>query len=1388
VTYFGETPTTDGDYTVVRFLQAGEFVTPYGVSEGEVLIVGGGGGGSCGGGGGGGVLTGTEWVSGTMPVTVGDGGPAGGSYVPGTIGGLSEFGSLVARGGGYGGNYGASGGNGASGGGQGGTGGGGDHGLATGSPLQGYDGGCPDYSAPYPGGGGGGAGGAAEHKAAATYGGAGGIGVESDISGATVGYGGGGGGGTFQGTDVAKVGTASHGGGAGAIAGYAGVPGTANTGGGGGGGGDGYGGGAGGSGIVVIRYLTLRIGAVSTAPVAIVSGSGTILTHSAVSTAPVAIVSGSGTIVDSFPEITIDGEYTVWEFATPGNGRFVVPPAPDGHLTAEVLIVAGGGGGGTAVSGGGAGGGAGGYLAYSSVDIYANTDILIGRGGAAQENGLNSSFADLVAIGGGAGSHSYDTGVGQYGGSGGGTEGSAFGGAGGLGEPGQGYDGGGGSDYSAHYPARGGGGGGAGGVGQHGSGTHESDTTTHAEGGVGVANDITGSSVTYAHGGQGAPFLAGDGADGVNPGDGGDGTWGGTPGSGASGIVVIRFLTPTIYGSLTTAASQVSGAVLVHNIYGAYGRLDVAAAKFDPAGAGGGNWSSVEGKLIAPSAIVHGWGSEPVYVDYGAMRSGRTNVAGLGAIVPYTGEQLGHGKSTIEAARIYGVGNCNLDGVLPPPDVPPVPIITWPPLPRTTLLEKGLHTLIGKIAVSIGGVNYTPYAENLECDSNVSGGYGTCTMLLRPPTPVPNFDDEVLVTCDTGEIWRGKVVNTPGITYTGEFARFQVVAEGPAKEHGRREDFSWTGSDSNVGSWKQLDCQNWNSPAGSKGFQISADTANGLRFQSADLEIGARPSHYFTPSEAAVHYDYYGNHPSDIPALSHLEGQTAWQGDCPAPEILWSAHYYQIGDGLSKEKATGLTAKARYDFRTPIIDALTIANLDAGTRKVLEDWPLDWAWADYEQINVWTDFYKMPTPGSLWAGLYVCDEPWQLPVQDPVAMLTDPHCVKLFERTALGKQFTTPAVYSKVDPVTGLPIDPVTQPEAYANGDYVWDENGYPVVLLEADDDVLTLSFSGKMIVFYSTFKVMQHPYSSNYGWQTLLAPHQVRPTPPKWKNWYAANEMYSEGKQFVELREVKVLANGLLSGPGDLTAAIVAASGGGDISVLTVKDGVDVKIDPFMTDLAAIETLVGMSAETLYWGWDPTFFCTPVRGTYALDGTQPGVTVSAGIKNEGTIDTATVIYSDSSNPTENRRVLAAWVPKSMTFDVNGDQVALLGLNSESSEYSGLIDGSYRLHKAAAAADAAQSYIVQRGISGDGPQWEGTVTLIGIKGAATMKVGCALNVGDVSGAIITAVKLNVDTDTVTLSLGGTGYQGRFPDIVGRANSAAPANALQRPPLPYKTGR
>ena len=80
LTYNGETPTTDGLYTVVEFLTTGEFVTPAGVTEADAeicLVAGGGAGGTwCGGGGGaGGVLIDTVTLTGTMEVIIGDGAP-----------------------------------------------------------------------------------------------------------------------------------------------------------------------------------------------------------------------------------------------------------------------------------------------------------------------------------------------------------------------------------------------------------------------------------------------------------------------------------------------------------------------------------------------------------------------------------------------------------------------------------------------------------------------------------------------------------------------------------------------------------------------------------------------------------------------------------------------------------------------------------------------------------------------------------------------------------------------------------------------------------------------------------------------------------------------------------------------------------------------------------------------------------------------------------------------------------------------------------------------------------------------------------------------------------------------------------------------------------------
>ena len=252
------TPSTDGDYTIQTFTGDGTFTVDSGSCDAEVLVVAGGGGGGAfraGGGGGGGYLTDTLTLStGSIDVTVGDGG-LGGIYQTrvATNGENSLFGLLLeAIGGGRGSSYynpigdaniGGSGGGGSIGG------PGGSITGAAGTSDQGYGGGRGYTGDVDDGAGGGGAGGAGENGTI-TSAGSGGAGQTFY----GVGYAGGGGGGATG----ATAGSATHGGGAGGTT-AAGTAGTLNTGGGGGGSGTpnaSYTGGDGGSGIVIVRYAT----------------------------------------------------------------------------------------------------------------------------------------------------------------------------------------------------------------------------------------------------------------------------------------------------------------------------------------------------------------------------------------------------------------------------------------------------------------------------------------------------------------------------------------------------------------------------------------------------------------------------------------------------------------------------------------------------------------------------------------------------------------------------------------------------------------------------------------------------------------------------------------------------------------------------------------------------------------------------------------------------------------------------------------------------------------------------------------------------------------------------------------------------------------------------
>lgn len=200
------------------------------------------------------------------------------------------------------------------------------------------------------------------------------------------------------------------------------------------------------------------------------------------------------------------------------NGTFTVTESG----TVEYLIIGGGGGGGADMGGGG---GAGGYLAGSTTLTAGTYNIVIGAGGSGApagtgqvrgSNGANTVAIGLTAIGGGGGAsnHSSNGSPAGNGGSGGGGSGARldnanYGGLNGTGTTGQGNDGA--RSGNAWYP---GGGGGAGAAAvQTGS--------LVAHGGIGIENNILGTSYYWAAGGGGGGYSTYGGDGGLGGGGGG---------------------------------------------------------------------------------------------------------------------------------------------------------------------------------------------------------------------------------------------------------------------------------------------------------------------------------------------------------------------------------------------------------------------------------------------------------------------------------------------------------------------------------------------------------------------------------------------------------------------------------------------------------------------------------------------------------------------------------------------------------------------------------------------------------------------------------------------------------------------------------------------------
>jgi len=256
--------------------------------------------------------------------------------------------------------------------------------------------------------------------------------------------------------------------------------------------------------------------------------------------------------------ITTSGAYTIHSFTS--NGTFT----PASAFNVEYLVVGGGGGGASGSGSHGGGGGAGDFRTATGFAVTAQGySITVGAGGGKGvtgdtfgKNGNDSVFSSITSIGGGGGGGHVNSGL--AGGSGGGGGGGAlqpayvedtYGGT----SSAYGNDGGKGTLVS---PYEAGGGGGASAVGE----AAETDGAGHGgDGGNGTASSISGSSVTYAGGGGGAGGTLGAGGTGgganagtdqhgtANTGGGGGGSVAAANGgNGGSGIVIIRYLTPTL--------------------------------------------------------------------------------------------------------------------------------------------------------------------------------------------------------------------------------------------------------------------------------------------------------------------------------------------------------------------------------------------------------------------------------------------------------------------------------------------------------------------------------------------------------------------------------------------------------------------------------------------------------------------------------------------------------------------------------------------------------------------------------------------------------------------------------------------------------------------------
>ena len=214
----------------------------------------------------------------------------------------------------------------------------------------------------------------------------------------------------------------------------------------------------------------------------------------------------------------------------------------------------------------------------------------------------------------------------------------------------------------------------------------------------------------------------------------------------------------------------------------------------------------------------------------------------------------------------------------------------------------------------IPGVSGAGDAENLTWTNNNAGGYGSAEWDQRSDPPAKG--DDIVITSEGVHVFEGKVASVSG--GVGERLTYHVVCYGRADELKINEAYAGIFVDRDLAQWRQADCNNW-SAAPDFQINVAADN-NRLTFSwpETDALIVDRSNVDAVLSSASAgggsaggtQYTHIGN------ALPHWS-----RADFAPPKVLWSAACYQIGDGASTNKITGLRFEALWNLNTPMLDA-----------------------------------------------------------------------------------------------------------------------------------------------------------------------------------------------------------------------------------------------------------------------------------------------------------------------------------------------------------------------------------------------------------------------------------------------------------------------------------